>query len=148
MIENKVFLITFTILMIIISPFLAIIERLLLQLGAILMIFILGIIILTCPILLIAGVVLIAASAPTVDTGIAFIVFSILSPIVLLPVISELDDRDFFETPGLLLLANLLIILVMYLTVGPTNPIFILSLIIATSLVIGDSMNTHLLHLD
>tara|TARA_B100000900_G_scaffold316494_1_gene275463 strand:- start:246 stop:692 length:447 start_codon:yes stop_codon:yes gene_type:complete len=148
MIENKVFLITFTILMIIISPFLAIIERLLLQLGAILMIFILGIIILTCPILLIAGVVLIAASAPTVDTGIAFIVFSILSPIVLLPVISELDDRDFFETPGLLLLANLLIILVMYLTVGPTNPIFILSLIITTSLVIGDSMNTHLLHLD
>lgn len=148
MIENKVFLITFTILIIIISPFLAIIERLLLQLGAILMIFILGIIILTCPILLIAGVVLIAASAPTVDTGITFIVFSILSPIVLLPVISELDDRDFFETPGLLLLANLLIILVMYLTIGPANPIFILSFIIAISLVIGDSMNTHLLHLD
>ncbi len=145
MIENKPFLIVFTILMIIISPFMAVIERLLFQLWAIIMTFILGIIILSCPMLLIAGIVLIVASSPTVNTGITFIVFSILSPLVFMPLISELNDRDFFEAPGLLLLTNLVIILVLYFTIGPTNPIFIPSLIIATALVIGDSMNNHLL---
>ncbi len=95
--------------------------------------------------LLIAGIVLIVASSPTVNTGITFIVFSILSPLVFMPLISELNDRDFFEAPGLLLLTNLVIILVLYFTIGPTNPIFIPSLIIATALVIGDSMNNHLL---
>ena len=67
------FLLAFSILLIPLSPFLAIMERLLIALGAIGMVFALGIIILSSPLIFLGGVVLILAGTATTSTGIYFI---------------------------------------------------------------------------
>ena len=82
MIYDAPFLLAFSILLIPLSPLLAIMERLLIALGAIGMVFVLGIIILSSPLIFLGGVVLILASSATTATGIYFIVFSIISPLM------------------------------------------------------------------
>lgn len=146
MIYDAPFLLAFSILLIPLSPLLAIIERLLIALGAIGMVFLLGIIILSSPLIFLGGVVLILASSATTATGIYFIVFSIISPLILTPLLSAFNDPDISETPGLLFVTNILVVLAFYAFVGSSSPIFLPLLIACVALVIGDSMNDQTLY--
>ena len=139
MIENTVFLLGFSVLLLIVSPILAIMERLFLGFGAILMILILGIIILSSPLFFITGIVLIITNSA--GTGIHLIIFSILAPLVVTPLLSEFNDPDFYEIPNLLIVANSLIVLATYYLLGSTDPMFIPVMITSIALVIGDFMN-------
>ena len=139
MIENTVFLLGFSVLLLIVSPILAIMERLFLGFGAILMILILGIIILSSPLVFITGIVLIITNSS--GTGIHLIIFSILAPLVVTPLLSEFNDPDFYEIPNLLIVANSLIVLATYYLLGSTDPMFIPVMITSIALVIGDFMN-------
>ena len=146
MIYDAPFLLAFSILLIPLSPLLAIMERLLIALGAIGMVFVLGIIILSSPLIFLGGVVLILASSATTSTGIYFIVFSIVSPLILTPLLSAVNDPDVSETPGLLFVINILVVLAFYTFVGSSSPIFLPLLIACVALVIGDSMNDQTLY--
>ena len=146
MIYDAPFLLAFSILLIPLSPLLAIMERLLIALGAIGMVFVLGIIILSSPLIFLGGVVLILASSATTATGIYFIVFSIISPLILTPLLSAVNDPDVSETPGLLFVINILVVLAFYTFVGSSSPIFLPLLIACVALVIGDSMNDQTLY--
>ena len=146
MIYDAPFLLAFSILLIPLSPLLAIMERLLIALGAIGMVFVLGIIILSSPLIFLGGVVLIIASSATTSTGIYFIVFSIVSPLILTPLLSAVNDPDVSETPGLLFVINILVVLAFYTFVGSSSPIFLPLLIACVALVIGDSMNDQTLY--
>lgn len=146
MIYDAPFLLAFSILLIPLSPLLAIMERLLIALGAIGMVFVLGIIILSSPLIFLGGVVLILASSATTSTGIYFIVFSIVSPLILTPLLSAVNDPDVSETPGLLFVINILVVLAFYTFVGSSSPIFLPLLIACVALVIGDSMNNQTLY--
>ena len=146
MIYDAPFLLAFSILLIPLSPLLAIMERLLIALGAIGMVFVLGIIILSSPLIFLGGVVLILASSATTATGIYFIVFSIVSPLILTPLLSAVNDPDVSETPGLLFVTNILVVLAFYTFVGSSSPIFLPLLIACVALVIGDSMNDQTLY--
>ena len=146
MIYDAPFLLAFSILLIPLSPLLAIMERLLIALGAIGVVFILGIIILSSPLIFLGGVVLILASSATTATGIYFIVFSIVSPLILTPLLSAVNDPDVSETPGLLFVINILVVLAFYTFVGSSSPIFLPLLIACVALVIGDSMNDQTLY--
>ena len=146
MIYDAPFLLAFSILLIPLSPLLAIMERLLIALGAIGMVFVLGIIILSSPLIFLGGVVLILASSATTATGIYFIVFSIVSPLILTPLLSAFNDPDVSETPGLLFVINILVVLAFYTFVGSSSPIFLPLLIACVALVIGDSMNDQTLY--
>lgn len=146
MIYDAPFLLAFSILLIPLSPLLAIMERLLIALGAIGMVFVLGIIILSSPLIFLGGVVLIIASSATTATGIYFIVFSIVSPLILTPLLSAVNDPDVSETPGLLFVINILVVLAFYTFVGSSSPIFLPLLIACVALVIGDSMNDQTLY--
>ena len=72
MIENTVFLLGFSVLLLIVSPILAIMERLFLGFGAILMILILGIIILSSPLFFITGIVLIITNSSGTGIHLSF----------------------------------------------------------------------------
>lgn len=146
MIYDAPFLLAFSILLIPLSPFLAIMERLLIALGAIGMVFALGIIILSSPLIFLGGVVLILAGTATASTGIYFIAFSIVSPLILTPLLSAVNDPDISETPGLLFVINILVVLAFYTFVGSSSPIFLPLLIACVALVIGDSMNGQTLY--
>ena len=146
MIYDAPFLLAFSILLIPLSPFLAIMERLLIALGAIGMVFALGIIILSSPLIFLGGVVLILAGTATTTTGIYFIAFSIVSPLILTPLLSAVNDPDISETPGLLFVINILVVLAFYTFVGSSSPIFLPLLIACVALVIGDSMNGQTLY--
>ena len=146
MIYDAPFLLAFSILLIPLSPLLAIMERLLIALGAIGVVFVLGIIILSSPLIFLGGVVLILASSATTSTGIYFIVFSIVSPLILTPLLSAVNDPDVSETPGLLFVINILVVLAFYTFVGSSSPIFLPLLIACVALVIGDSMNDQTLY--
>ena len=146
MIYDAPFLLAFSILLIPLSPLLAIMERLLIALGAIGMVFVLGIIILSSPLIFLGGVVLIIASSATTATGIYFIVFSIVSPLILTPLLSAVNDPDVSETPGLLFVINIPVVLAFYTFVGSSSPIFLPLLIACVALVIGDSMNDQTLY--
>ena len=146
MIYDAPFLLAFSILLIPLSPLLAIMERLLIALGAIGMVFVLGIIILSTPLIFLGGVVLILASSATTSTGIYFIAFSIISPLILIPLLSAVNDPDISETPGLLFVINILVVLAFYTFVGSSSPIFLPLLIVCVALIIGDSMNDQTLY--
>ena len=146
MIYDAPFLLAFSILLIPLSPFLAIMERLLIALGAIGMVFAIGIIILSSPLIFLGGVVLILAGTATTSTGIYFIAFSIVSPLILTPLLSAVNDPDISETPGLLFVINILVVLAFYTFVGSSSPIFLPLLIACVALVIGDSMNGQTLY--
>ncbi len=121
-------------------------ERLLIALGAIGMVFALGIIILSSPLIFLGGVVLILAGTATTTTGIYFIAFSIVSPLILTPLLSAVNDPDISETPGLLFVINILVVLAFYTFFGSSSPIFLPLLIACVALVIGDSMNGQTLY--
>ena len=105
------------------SPFLAILERLVVALFSLLIVLILGLVILSCPIFFVSGVVLILASEATVMSGLYYIAFSILGPIVLIPTflhVSKLADSDeFFEGKLIVPVVNVLITLACLLIFGP-----------------------------
>ena len=129
-------------LFVLMSPFLAMIERLLVGLSGLLVVLILGFIILTCPILFVAGIVLILASEATVMSGLYYIAFSVLSPIVLIPIflhVSRLADSDeLFESKLIVPVANVLIVFACLLFFGPSSTIFYGVLVAASILTLGD----------
>lgn len=124
------------------SPFLAILERLLAGLSGLLVVLILGFIILTCPIFFVAGVVLILASEATVMSGLYYIAFSILSPIILIPILlylCELIESDHeFESKLIVPVVNVLITFACLLVFGPSSTIFYWVLAAASILTLGD----------
>ena len=77
-------------LFVLVSPFLAIIERLIVALGSYFIFLIVGLIIISSPIFLVSGVVLVLASEATVMSGLFYIALGILTPIVLIPIFSYL----------------------------------------------------------
>ena len=129
-------------LFVLMSPFLAIIERLLVGLSGLLVVLILGFIILTCPIFFVAGIVLILASEATVMSGLYYIAFSVLSPIVLIPIflhVSRLADSDeLFESKLIVPVANVLIVFACLLFFGPSSTTFYGVLVAASILTLGD----------
>lgn len=129
-------------LFILMSPILAIFERLLVGLSGLLVVLILGFIILTCPIFFVAGVVLILASEATVMSGLYYIAFSVLSPIVLIPIflhVSKLaDNHEFFENKLIVPVVNVLIVFACLLFFGPSSTIFYGVLIAASILTLSD----------
>ena len=129
-------------LFVLMSPFLAIVERLLVGLSGLLVVLILGFIILSCPIFFIAGITLILASKATVTSGLYYIAFSILSPFILIPLflyISELSDSDqFMESKFIILVVNVLITLASLLVFGSSSIYFSGVLVAASVLILGD----------
>ena len=129
-------------LFILMSPFLAIIERLLVGLSGLLVVLILGFIILSCPIFFVAGVVLILASEATMASGLYYIAFSVLSPIVLIPIflhVSKLADNDeLFENKLIVPVVNVLIVFGCLLFFGPSSTIFYGVLAAASILTLSD----------
>lgn len=129
-------------LFVIVSPFLAILERLIVGLCSLLIVLIIGLVILSCPIFFVSGVVLILASEATVMSGLYYIAFSILGPIVLIPTflyVSKLADSDeFFEGKLIVPVVNVLITLACLLIFGPSSTIFYGVLVAASILTLGD----------
>ena len=129
-------------LFVLLSPFLAILERLFVGIGSLLLILILGFVIISCPILFLAGVTLILASKATVTSGLYYIAFSILSPIILIPLflyISELSDSDhLMESKFIILVVNVLITLASLLVFGSSSIYFSGVLVAASVLTLGD----------
>ena len=129
-------------LFILMSPFLAIIERLLVGLSGLLVVLILGFIILSCPIFFVAGVVLILASEATVMSGLYYLAFSLLAPIVLIPIflhLCELLESDHeFESKLIVPVVNLLIVFACLLFFGPSSTIFYGVLVAASILTLSD----------
>tara|TARA_B100000683_G_scaffold121754_1_gene119578 strand:- start:1584 stop:2048 length:465 start_codon:yes stop_codon:yes gene_type:complete len=129
-------------LFVLMSPFLAIIERLLVGLSGLLVVLILGFIILTCPIFFVAGIVLILASEATVMSGLYYIAFSVLCPIVLIPIflhVSRLADSDeLFESKLIVPFANVLIVFACLLLFGPSSTVFYGVLVAASILTFSD----------
>ncbi len=80
-------------LFVLVSPFLAIIERLIVALGSFFIFLIVGLIIISCPIFFVSGVVLVLASEATVMSGLFYIALGILVPIVLIPIFSLLVEQ-------------------------------------------------------
>jgi len=142
MISNDMFLVILFCFLVLVSPLLALIERLLLGLGILLISFCLGIILLSSPILLVSGVFLVLASEATVSSGLYYITFSILSPIILIPLflyMSELSDSDqLMEGKFSLILLNLFVILVSLIVFGSSSIYFLGVLVAASVLTLGD----------
>jgi hypothetical protein len=136
------FLVILFCFLVLVSPLLALIERLLLGLGILLISFCLGIILLSSPILLVSGVFLILASEATVSSGLYYIKFSILIPIILIPLflyMSELSDSDqLMEGKFSLILLNLFVILVSLIVFGSSSIYFLGVLVAASVLTLGD----------
>jgi hypothetical protein len=129
-------------LFVLMSPFLALIERLVVGLSGLLVVLILGFIILSCPIIFSAGIVLTLASEATVMSGLYYIAFSVLSPIVLIPIflhVSRLADSDeLFENKLIVPVVNVLIVFACLLFFGPSSTIFFGVLVATTVLTLGD----------
>jgi len=129
-------------LFVLMSPFLAMIERLLVGLSGLLVVLILGFIILTCPIFFVAGIVLILASEATVMSGLYYIAFGILSPIILIPIflyLCELSESDqILESKLIVPIVNGLIIFACLLVFGPSSTIFYGVLVAASILSLSD----------
>ena len=88
------------ILLLLFSPYLSLLERFSLALGSIFVVFLLGIIILSSPIIFLIGLLLIAASATTTTMGLYFIIFRILSPVALTPLLLFPNNLDIIEGPS------------------------------------------------
>ena len=129
-------------LFVLMSPFLAMIERFIVGLSGLLVVLILGFIILTCPIFLVAGIVLFLASEPTVMSGLYYVAFSVLSSIVLVPIflhVSRLANSDeLFESKLIVPVVNVLIVFACLLFFGPSSTIFYGVLVAASILTLGD----------
>ena len=130
-------------LFVLVSPFLAIIERLIVALGSYFIFLIVGLIIISSPIFLVSGVVLVLASEATVMSGFYYIAFGILVPIVLIPIFSYLlnnimESDDLIESRLLIPVINTLITLACLIFFGASSTIFFGVLVAASVLTLGD----------
>ena len=130
-------------LFVLVSPFLAIIERLIVALGSYFIFLIVGLIIISSPIFLVSGVVLVLASEATVMSGLFYIALGILVPIVLIPIFSYLlnnimESDDLIESRLLIPVINTLITLACLVFFGASSTIFFGVLVAASVLTLGD----------
>lgn len=130
-------------LFVLVSPFLAIIERLIVALGSYFIFLIVGLIIISSPIFLVSGVVLVLASEATVMSGLFYIALGILAPIVLIPIFSYLlnnimESDDLIESRLLIPVINTLITLACLVFFGASSTIFFGVLVAASVLTLGD----------
>ena len=130
-------------LFVLVSPFLAIIERLIVTLGSYFIFLIVGLIIISSPIFLVSGVVLVLASEATVMSGLFYIALGILAPIVLIPIFSYLlnnimESDDLIESRLLIPVINTLITLACLVFFGASSTIFFGVLVAASVLTLGD----------
>ncbi|MGB0780186.1 MAG: hypothetical protein ACPGQN_00245 [Candidatus Poseidoniaceae archaeon] len=130
-------------LFVLVSPFLAIIERLIVALGSYFIFLIVGLIIISSPIFLVSGVVLVLASEATVMSGLFYIALGILVPIVLIPIFSYLlnnimESDDLIESRLLIPVINTLITLACLIFFGASSTIFFVVLVAASVLTLGD----------
>lgn len=130
-------------LFVLVSPFLAIIERLIVTLGSYFIFLIVGLIIISSPIFLVSGVVLVLASEATVMSGLFYIALGILAPIVLIPFFSYLlnnimESDDLIESRLLIPVINTLITLACLVFFGASSTIFFGVLVAASVLTLGD----------
>ena len=130
-------------LLVLVSPFLAIIERLIVALGSYFIFLIVGLIIISSPIFLVSGVVLVLASEATLMSGLFYITLGILAPIVLIPIFSYLlnnimESDDLIESRLLIPVINTLITLACLVFFGASSTIFFGVLVAASVLTLGD----------
>ena len=130
-------------LFVLVSPFLAIIERLIVALGSYFIFLIVGLIIISSPIFLVSGVVLVLASEATVMSGLFYIALGIIVPIVLIPIFSYLlnnimESDDLMESRLLIPVINTLITLACLVFFGASSTIFFAVLVAASVLTLGD----------
>ena len=130
-------------LFVLVSPYLAIIERLIVALGSYFIFLIVGLIIISSPIFLVSGVVLVLASEATVMSGLFYIALGILVPIVLIPIFSFLLNNimecdDLIESRLLIPIINTLISLACLVFFGASSTIFYGVLVAASILSLGD----------
>lgn len=130
-------------LFVLVSPFLAIIERLIVALGSYFIFLIVGLIIISSPIFLVSGVVLVLASEATMMSGLFYIALGILVPIVLIPIFSYLlnnimESDDLIESRLLIPVINTLITLACLIFFGASSTIFFVVLVAASVLTLGD----------
>ena len=149
MINNELFLGVLFCVFILISPLVALLERLFLALGIILTAFCLGIVLLSTPILFLSGVFLIIASEATVTNGLYYILFSIISPFILIPLLLFLynlfDDDLLFESAYTIPLANILIVLLALIIIGTSSIYFTAVVILSFVLMAGDFTMTKII---
>ena len=130
-------------LFVLVSPFLAIIERLIVALGSYFIFLIVGLIIISSPIFLVSGVVLVLASEATVMSGLFYIALGILTPIVLIPIFSYLlnnimESDDLIESRLLIPVIKTLITLACLVFFGASSTIFFGVFVAASGLTLGD----------
>lgn len=149
MINNELFLGVLFCVFILISPLVALLERLFLALGILLTAFCLGIVLLSTPILFLSGVFLIIASEATVTNGLYYILFSIISPFILIPLLFFLynlvDDDLLFESAYTIPLANILIVLLALIIIGTSSIYFTSVVILSFVLMAGDFTMTKII---
>ena len=149
MISSELFLVILFCVFILISPLVALLERLFLALGIILTAFCLGIVLLSTPILFLSGVFLIIASEATVTNGLYYILFSIISPFILIPLLLFLynlvDDDLLFESAYTIPLANILIVLLALIIIGTSSIYFTAVVILSFVLMAGDFTMTKII---
>lgn len=149
MISSELFLGILFCVFILISPLVALLERLFLALGIILTAFCLGIVLLSTPILFLSGVFLIIASEATVTNGLYYILFSIISPFILIPLLLFLynlvDDDLLFESAYTIPLANILIVLLALIIIGTSSIYFTAVVILSFVLMAGDFTMTKII---
>ena len=151
MINNELFLGILFCIFVLLSPFIAIFERLFLGLGIILIAFCLGIILLSTPILFAAGVFLIIASEATVTNGLYYILFSIISPFISVPLFLFFcnlieDDDSFMESSYVIPLANIILVLLAFMIFGTSSIYFTAVIILSSVLIAGDFTLTKLIN--
>ena len=130
-------------LFVLVSPFLAIIERLIVALGSYFIFLIVGLIIISSPIFLVSGFVLVLASEATVMSGLFYIAIGILVPVVLIPIFSYLlnnimESDDLIESRLLIPVINTLITLACLVFFGASSTIFFGVFVAASVLTLGD----------
>ena len=149
MINGELFLGILFCVFILISPLVALLERLFLALGILLTAFCLGIVLLSTPILFLSGVFLIIASEATVASGFYYILFSIISPFILIPLLLFLynlvDDDLLFESAYTIPLANILIVLFALIIIGTSSIYFTAVVILSSVLIAGDFTMTKII---
>lgn len=150
MINNELFLGILFCIFVLLSPLLAIVERLFLGLGIVLITFCLGILLLSTPILFLSGVFLIIASEATVTNGLYYILFGITSPFILVPLFLFFcnlieDDASFIESSYAIPLANIILVLLAFMIFGTSSIYFTVVIVLSSVLIAGDFTMTKLI---
>tara|TARA_B110000003_G_scaffold44264_1_gene41784 strand:+ start:6694 stop:7152 length:459 start_codon:yes stop_codon:yes gene_type:complete len=151
MINNELFLGILFCIFVLLSPLLAIVERLFLGLGIVLITFCLGILLLSTPILFLSGVFLIIASEATVTNGLYYILFGITSPFILVPLFLFFcnlieDDASFIESSYAIPLANIILVLLAFMIFGTSSIYFTVVIVLSSVLIAGDFTMTKLIN--